>query len=115
MDYTSSAQPYGIIALAVLFCLFVIPFFGVLGVKPKKFAPTMIGFALASLLGIWLERYFEVVPSINRGAGPAIGLPETGTTLFYGGLFFLAWAWFASRYPIISPRLAANALEREHH
>jgi hypothetical protein len=36
-------------------------------------------------------------------------------TIFFGGLFFLSWAWFAGRYPIISPRLAANALEREHH
>jgi hypothetical protein len=27
----------------------------------------------------------------------------------------LSWSWFASRYPIISPRLAADALEREQH
>jgi len=27
----------------------------------------------------------------------------------------MSWAWFASRYPIISPRLAADALEREQH
>src|SRR5205814_7919409 len=103
------------IGTAVFLLVFVIPFIGLLGVKPKTFAPTMIGFALVSLLGIWLERYLEVVPSINQGAGPAIGLPEIGTTLFYAGLFFLAWAWFAGRYPIISPRLAANALEQEHH
>jgi len=36
-------------------------------------------------------------------------------TLFFGGLFCMSWAWFASRYPIISPRLAADALEREQH
>jgi hypothetical protein len=30
-------------------------------------------------------------------------------------LFLLAWAWFASRYPMVSPRLAADALEREAH
>jgi hypothetical protein len=93
----------------------VIPFVGLLGVKPKLFAPTMVGFALVSLAGIWLERYLEVVPAINHGAGPAIGVPEIGVALFFGGLFFLSWAWFASRYPIISPRLAADALEREQH
>ena len=103
------------IGIAVFFLIFLIPFIGLLGEKPKKFAPTMVGFAIVSLTGIWLERYLEIVPSINHGAGPALGIPEVGTTLFFGGLFFLSWAWFASRYPIISPRLAADALEREHH
>ena len=42
-------------------------------------------------------------------------VPEIGVTLFFGGVFLLAWAWFAARYPIISPRLAADALEREAH
>ena len=107
--------PWRPIGTAVFLGVFLIPFIGLLGVKPKKFVPTMVGFALISLIGIWLERYLEVVPSINRGTGPAIGIPEIGATLFFGGLFLLSWAWFASRYPIISPRLAANALEREQH
>jgi len=109
---------YGVwrpVGIAVFLLVFLIPFIGLLGVKPKLFAPTMVGFALVSLVGIWLERYLEVVPAINGGTGPAIGLPEIGVTLFFGGLFFMSWAWFASRYPIISPRLAADALEREHH
>jgi hypothetical protein len=103
------------VGIAVFFMVFVIPFIGLLGVKPKRYPPTMLAFALVSLAGIWLERYLEVVPSVNGGAGPAIGVPELGVTLFFGGLFLLAWAWFASRYPIISPRLAADALEREAH
>jgi hypothetical protein len=36
-------------------------------------------------------------------------------TLLFGGLFLIAMAWFAARYPMISPRLAADTLEREHH
>jgi len=103
------------VGVAVFFLVFLIPFVGLLGVKPKKYPPTLVGFAVVSLVGIWLERYLEVVPSVNHGAGPAIGVPEIGTALFFGGLFLLAWAWFAARYPIISPRLAADALEREQH
>jgi hypothetical protein len=103
------------VGIAVFSLVFVIPFVGLLGVKPKKYTPTLVGFALVSLVGIWLERYLEVVPSINHGAGPAIGVPEIGTGLFFLGLFLLAWAWFAGRYPILSPRLAADALEREQH
>jgi hypothetical protein len=109
---TGTWRPIGI---AVFLLVFLIPFIGLLGVKPKLYAPTMVGFAIVSLVGIWLERYLEIVPSINHGAGPALGIPEVGTALFFAGLFFLSWAWFASRYPIISPRLAADALEREQH
>jgi hypothetical protein len=109
---TGAWRPVGV---AVFFMVFLIPFIGLLGVKPKKFSPTMIGFALVSFIGIWLERYLEIVPSINGGTGPVIGVTEIGVTLFFGGVFLLSWAWFASRYPIISPRLAADALEREQH
>lgn len=103
------------VGIAVFLLVFLIPFIGLLGVKPKMFAPTMVGFAVVSLVGVWLERYLEIVPSINHGTGPAIGVPEVGMALLFGGLFLLSWAWFAGRYPIISPRLAADALEREAH
>ncbi|HEV8399189.1 MAG TPA: hypothetical protein VGQ18_05030 [Gemmatimonadales bacterium] len=103
------------IGIAVFLLVFLIPFIGLLGVKPKLFSATMVTFAIVSLAGVWLERYLEVVPSVNHGAGPAIGVPELGTALFFGGIFFLSWAWFAGRFPIISPRLAADALEREQH
>ena len=107
--------PWRPVGVAVFFLVFLIPFIGLLGVKPKTFNPTMLAFALTSLVGVWLERYLEVVPSINGGAGPAIGIPEVGVTCFFGGLYLLAIAWFAGRYPMLSPRLAADTLEREHH
>jgi hypothetical protein len=107
--------PWKPVGVAVFCLVFLIPFLGLLGVRPKKFNPTMVAFALISLLGIWLERYLEIVPSINGGAGPALGLPEIGVTCFFGGLYLLAIAWFAGTYPMLSPRLAADTLEREHH
>ena len=67
-----------------------------------------------SLAGVWLERYLEIVPSINGGAGPALGIPELGALLFFAGMFALSYGWFAARYPMVSPRLAADTLEREH-
>ena len=103
------------VGAAVFILVFVVPFVGLLGVRPKRYPPTFFGFASVSLVGLWLERYLEVVPSINGGAGPAIGVPEIGVALLYAGLFLLAFAWFAARYPMLSPRLAADTLEREAH
>ena len=107
--------PWKPIGVAVFLLVFVVPFIGLLGVKPKKHPPTFLLLALVSLVGIWLERYLEIVPSINGGAGPAIGLPEIAVTSLFGGLFLLSLGWFAARYPMLSPRLAADTLERERH
>jgi hypothetical protein len=107
--------PWRPVGVAVFLLVFGVPFIGLLGAKPKRYPPTFLGFALVSLVGIWLERYLEIVPSINGGAGPALGLPEAGTTLLFAGLFLVAMGWFAARYPMISPRLAADTLEREAH
>src|SRR5436309_2136340 len=107
--------PWRPVGIAVFLLVFLLPFVGLLGAKPKKYPPTFLAFALVSLAGIWLERYLEIVPSINGGAGPAIGIPELGVTALFGGLFLLAMGWFATRYPMISPRLAADTLEREQH
>ena len=103
------------VGIAVFFLVFLVPFIGLLGEKPKKTPGILATFAVVSLAGMWLERYLETVPSINHAAGPAVGLPEIGVGLFFFGLFFLAYGWFAGRYPMISPRLAADTLEREQH
>jgi len=107
--------PWRPVGTAVFLMVFVIPFLGLLGVRPKKYAPTLAGFVLVGLSGLWLERYLEIVPSLNEGAGPAIGIPELGVALLFFGLFLLSLAWFGSRYPMLSPRLAADTLEREAH
>ncbi|MGH7752171.1 MAG: hypothetical protein ACREN5_05100, partial [Gemmatimonadales bacterium] len=101
------------VGVAVFLMAFVIPFVGLLGEKPKKNTGTFALFALISLLGVWLERYLLIVPSINHGAGPAFGVAEVGITAGYLGLFLLSFAWFARTFPIISPRLAEDTLQRE--
>jgi hypothetical protein len=98
---------------AVLLGMFIIPFFGLLGVAPKKNAATFGLFATVSLVALWLERYLLVMPSVSAQPGPVFLPPEMGPTLLFLGLYLLSYALFARRFPMISPRLAEITLERE--
>jgi len=93
--------------------MFVIPFFGLLGVAPKKTKVTLGFFAAVSLVSLWLERYLLVMPSITPLPGPVFSVPELGPTLLLAGLFLLTYALFARTFPMVSPRLAAITLDRE--
>ncbi len=101
------------VGATVLVGMFVIPFFGLLGVTPKKFRPTMGFFASVSLLSLWLERYLLVMPSVTAFPGPKFGIPETGPTLLMLGCYLLAYGLFARTFPMVSPRLAEITLGRE--
>src|SRR4029077_15504418 len=107
--------PWKPVGVAVFLLVFVIPFVGLLRGRAQKYPPALMALALVSLAGIWLERYLEIVPSINGGAGPAVGMPEIGVTLLFGGLFLLSFGWCGARAPMPPPRLAADTLEREQH
>jgi hypothetical protein len=98
---------------AVLLGMFIIPFFGLLGVAPKKFRATFAFFATVSLMSLWLERYLLVLPSVTALPGPVFGLPEAGPTLVFLGFYLLAYALFARTFPMVSPRLAEITLDRE--
>jgi hypothetical protein len=98
---------------AVLIGMFVVPFFGLLGVAPKKVRATLGFFASISLVSLWLERYLLVMPSISSFPGPVFEQAEAGPTLLFAGLYLLTYALFARTFPMISPRLAEITLDRE--
>jgi hypothetical protein len=98
---------------AVFIGMFIIPFFGLLGVAPKKIRATFVLFATVSLVSLWLERYLLVMPSVTALPGPVFQVPEAGPTLLFLGCYLLAYAMFARTFPMVSPRLAEITLGRE--
>jgi hypothetical protein len=111
--FTRLWGPWLPIGSLVLIGMFVVPFFGLLGVAPKKVRVTLGFFATVSLVSLWLERYLLVMPSITLLPGPVVGLPEIGPTFLFIGLYLLSYALFARTFPMISPSLAEITLERE--
>ncbi len=105
-------EPYLALSVLVLFTLFVIPFFGLLGVKPKK-APWIMGtIAGLSLLGLWVERYMLIYPTLYPDVDAVVfGLTEVGIGLAMLGLMIGSLAWFGSRFPMLQVWQPATEVE----
>jgi hypothetical protein len=108
------APPFRIIAQLVGLLVFVIPFFGLMGVRPKKTPMIFATFASISLLGIWIERYLLIYPShYFESATLPLGWQEPGIALAFAGLLLLALMWFQTRFPLFQLWLPASELELE--
>jgi hypothetical protein len=94
-------SPNGIIAVIVLFCLFVVPFFGMLGVKPKRTPGIQAFFNVVVLVGLWLERWLLTYPSWYSRDRVWLGWQEVGIGLAFAGLFLASLLWFAARFPML--------------
>ena len=101
-----AVEPWRTIGIVMICLVFVIPFWGLMGVKPKQ-TPAILGtFAVISLAGLWLDRWVFVVPSIDETARHApLGWTELLVTAGFAGLWGLSHLWFARTFPIVSPRL----------
>jgi hypothetical protein len=112
--HRSEAPWTGLTLLTLVLC-FVVPFAGLLGRKAKMTPWSLRLFATVILVGLWLERYLMVVPSIHHG-GPALGLMEPAIGLLFLGLLLWSVRWFLTTFPAIQlwqPMVEPEALEAE--
>lgn len=81
--------PWGVIAWAVLILVWVTPFIALIGRKGKR-TPTILGPVCAlGLVGMWLERYVLVTPSLSPTTIP-FGWVEALITAGFLGAFGLS-------------------------
>jgi hypothetical protein len=105
-------DPYRTLSIVVFFCLFALPFFGLIGVKPKKTPGIMGTIAALSLLGLWIERYILIYPTLYPDVDAVIfGIPEVGIGLLMLGLLIAALAWFGARFPMLQVWQPATEVE----
>ena len=106
--------PWRSLSLAVVFLMFVLPFFGLLSRAAKVYLPTMALFAVCSIIGLWFHRYLEVYPSLHPEAGSApLGFWELGVTLGYLGLWGFSYAWFMESVPRMRATLMTSPFRDE--
>lgn len=94
--------PWASLAIVVGILCFVIPFVVLLGRQPKRHPSTLLGASLVIILGIWLERFLLVTPSLWHEEGLPLGVIEILVSLGFIAAVVLAVLWFLARFPAVS-------------
>jgi len=90
---------WGKFALATFFLCFLIPFPGL--ISRQKMKPRVLAtFASVILVGLWLERFMLVAPSL-RPDGPTLSIAEPAIGLLFAGLFLFSIRWAMATFPVI--------------
>ena len=80
--------------------MFVLPFFGLLSRAAKVFLPTMVLFAMSTVVGLWMHRYLEVYPSIYGVVGNIpLGIWELGVAVGLLGVWGFCYLSFMDAVP----------------
>ncbi len=101
---TRTEAPWTLLSAAFFVCVFVAPFLLLLAQRVKMIPPYLASVAGLILLGLWLERFNMVVPSLWEGGGVPLSWIELLVTLGFLGLFGFCYALYASTFPLMPLR-----------
>jgi len=96
-----SGEAWGAFSLLVIVLCFVIPFPGLIGRKAKMKPKPLAFFSVVILIGLWLERYALVAPSLYHEGDPIFTIWEPLIGLMFLGLYLGSVRWFLSTFPAI--------------
>lgn len=92
--------PWEPLAWVVLFMIFAVPFFVLLSRRIKLKRMPMIILSFMIMVGMWLEKFILVAPSLWRQQGIPLGATEILITAGYTGLTGLCVTAFLKRVPV---------------
>ncbi|MXV95769.1 MAG: hypothetical protein F4Z92_07870 [Gemmatimonadetes bacterium] len=110
------SDPWGGLSAAVIVLCFVVPFGGLLGVRPKKTPRILQAFAGVVLVGLWLWHYMLIFPSLHHEGDPVFSVATPLIGLGFLGLFLASVRWFLGTFPAIQiwqPQQDPEPLEAE--
>jgi hypothetical protein len=94
-------MPWAIFSWSVLALSVVIPFLIFLSRQAKRVPGIMFAVSLSIALGLWLERYVLIAPSLWHSASIPLGWIEIGLTAGFFGAFGLSILFFLGRFPVV--------------
>ena len=96
---TRVSEPWGGLSAAVIVLCFVVPFGGLLGVRPKRAPQVLRGFACIVLAGLWLWHYMLIFPSLHHEGDAVFSVATPLIGLGFMGIFLLSVRWFLATFP----------------
>ncbi len=93
--------PWSVLSYIVLFTAFVIPFILLISRQLKRNPNTICGIAIIILIGVWLEKFLLVVPSIWHNHTLPLGLSELLISLGFLSAFVLTLIFAFRRHPLL--------------
>jgi Ni/Fe-hydrogenase subunit HybB-like protein len=96
-----SSAPWKPLAWTVLVVCFALPFAVLLSRKAKMKQGLMLILSGIILVGMWLERFLLVAPSLWKGKELPLGLAEILISLGFLGLMGISLLWFFNRFPLL--------------
>jgi len=103
-------DPWAALAWTVLIVLFIIPFVVLLFRRIKLEPAHLTMISIWILIGIWLEKFLLVTPSLVKSKSLPLGIFEVLITMGWIGLFTFCVCSFLQKYPVLAvsdPKLAA--------
>jgi hypothetical protein len=107
--HTAGWEPLGYV---VLILGYLGPFFLLLIREVKRDYRILSTVSVMVLLGMWVERYVMVVPTL-RPSGAPLGVVEILTALGFAGIMVCCVGWFLGRVPLVSYAELARATAQE--
>jgi Ni/Fe-hydrogenase subunit HybB-like protein len=96
-----SGAHWGPLALLVIILCFLVPFIGLMA-RSAKLNPTWLAsVAVIAMIGLWLERWMLIAPSLLPEDAPAFSVFEPLIALGFLGLFAGSARWFLATFPAI--------------
>ena len=104
-------EPWHTLSWVVLCAGFIIPFALLLSSRIKRKFPAMLALCGLIVVGMWLERFLLVAPSVWLGSELPLGLSELAITGGFLGLMGLCVTTFLGFFPVLP---VADPLFRHH-
>jgi hypothetical protein len=96
-------EPYVKVTLLAWICCWVVPFWVLLGQRPKKTPSILGGVAAVVLLGFWIERNVLVWPSLVPGQSYSfLGFVQIGVAIGFLGAFALVYLVYTRVFPSLA-------------
>jgi hypothetical protein len=96
-------QPWVVISLFAWICIWVIPFWFLLGARPKRTWWFLGSVATISVIGFWVERNVLIWPSlVPKDSWAFLGLIQVGTAAAFLGLFIIVYLVFTRIFPSLA-------------